>query len=397
MYVDPGTILLITCGITALQGLLMGGVWLQDRSSTWLLWVGAIFVFGGGFLFLFMLEGFGLRHLGVGLGTGSFIIAAFCVWGAARKFEGRDVPLYILPSMLTGWLVIYLIPDALNNLTIPALVQSAAGLFIIGGAWEHWRSRDEPPLSARWWLIGLYAPIGLFFVLRAPFVTLLPFPFGGLPTTFEWIAAYILWLDVAAFVLTAICIVLTKQRMEFELRAYALTDPLTTLLNRRAFALDVAKTARRLQHSGKGYCLVIFDLDHFKSVNDSYGHHFGDQVLRTFADAGRAALREGDMLYRIGGEEFCCLMPETDEEEAMRWANILRIDFRSLTIAHGSASVQVTISGGISSSLKAGADPARVQASADDALYRAKRLGRDRIAGSHSGPPKPDLDIEWAA
>jgi hypothetical protein len=134
MYVDPGTILLITCGITALQGLLMGGVWLQDRSSTWLLWVGAIFVFGGGFLFLFMLEGFGLRHLGVGLGTGSFIIAAFCVWGAARKFEGRDVPLYILPSMLTAWLVIYLIPGALNNLTIPALVQSAAALFIVGGA-----------------------------------------------------------------------------------------------------------------------------------------------------------------------------------------------------------------------------------------------------------------------
>lgn len=397
MYVDPGAILLITCGITALQGLLMGGVWLQDRSSTWLLWVGSVFVFGGGFLFLFMLEGFGLRHLGVGLGTGSFIIAAFCVWGAARKFEGREVPLFVLPGMLSAWLVVYLIPGALNNLTIPALVQSLASVFIVGGAWEHWRSRNEPPLSARWWLMGLYAAVGLFFVLRAPFVTLLPFPFGGLPTTFEWIAAYILWLDVAAFVLTAICIVLTKQRMEFELRAYALTDPLTNLFNRRAFALDVAKTARRLNHSGKGYCLVIFDLDHFKSVNDSYGHHFGDQVLRTFADAARAALREGDILYRIGGEEFCCLMPETSEDEAMRWANILRIDFRSLTMTHGSTSVQVTVSGGISSSLKAGVDPARVQASADEALYRAKRLGRDRIATSHSGPPKPDLDIEWAA
>jgi diguanylate cyclase (GGDEF)-like protein len=397
MYVDPGTILLITCGITALQGLLMGGVWLQDRSSTWLLWVGAIFVFGGGFLFLFMLEGFGLRHLGVGLGTGSFIIAAFCVWGSARKFEGREVPLYVLPGMLSAWLLIYLIPGGLNNLVIAALFQSLASVFIVGGAWEHWRSRNEPPLSARWWLIGLYAAVGLFLVLRAPFVALLPFPFGGLPTTFEWIAAYILWLDVAAFVLTAICIVLTKQRMEFELRAFALADPLTNLLNRRAFALDVAKTARRLQHSGKGYCLVIFDLDHFKSVNDNYGHHFGDQVLRTFADAARAALREGDMLYRIGGEEFCCLMPETSEDEAMRWANVLRIDFRSLTMTHGSASLQVTVSGGISSSLKAGADPARVQASADEALYRAKRLGRDRIATSDRGPPRPDLDIEWAA
>jgi diguanylate cyclase (GGDEF)-like protein len=157
------------------------------------------------------------------------------------------------------------------------------------------------------------------------------------------------------------------------------------------------RTARRLRRSAKGYCLVIFDLDHFKSINDSFGHHFGDQVLRTFAEAARASLREGDVLFRIGGEEFCCLMPETTEAEAVRWANALRVDFRSLAITHGTASVQVTVSGGVASSLAVGADPARVQARADEALYRAKRMGRDRIAAGTIDPPRPDLDIEWAA
>jgi diguanylate cyclase (GGDEF)-like protein len=139
----------------------------------------------------------------------------------------------------------------------------------------------------------------------------------------------------------------------------------------------------------------MFDLDHFKSINDTYGHAHGDTVLRVFAEVARKNLPDRNAFYRLGGEEFCAILPQTSEAAAVRIADALRVSFRATRVIHGGQSVEVTVSGGIGSSMEAGLDPARVQTLADTALYRAKRLGRDRIcAGSRE--PVPDLDIGWA-
>ena len=272
----------------------------------------------------------------------------------------------------------------------------AGALFVGGAAYEHWRNRKTPRLAYRWGLIVLYAAVGLFFALRLPFTAFLPFPFGAQAIQQAWIATYVLGLAVAAIVLTFLSIMLTKERAEHELRAFAFTDSLTGLFNRRAFALDVARVARKQLRSADGYCLVMFDLDHFKEVNDNYGHDYGDAVLRSFATIAQATLPERDAVYRLGGEEFCCLLPNTDRDAATRIADRLRVTFRSTPVVHHGHAVEVSVSAGVASSLEAGSDPAKLQAVADRALYRAKSLGRDRVCSDAFDNPH-DTDVHWAA
>jgi diguanylate cyclase (GGDEF)-like protein len=395
MFVDFSQILIASCAITALQSVVMLVIWLQDRAATWLLWIAAVFLFGGAFLFLFQLDTTpSMRLISIGLGTGVFLVTCFCVWSAARSFEGRDVMWPMPFGALSVWSAYCAMPDALNSLTFASLVQSAMAAICVGAAaFEFWRGRKKQKVMARWGMVGLFGIVAVFFLVRVPLVGLLPFPFGGLATKLEWVATYVLGLAGAAVVLSFISIMLAKERAELELRAYALTDALTGLLNRRAFGLDIAGVARTHEHSGHPYTLVMFDLDHFKDINDSHGHALGDTVLRNFANVARSLLPP-DCLYRLGGEEFCCVLRDTRADEAMRLANQVRVAFRSTPIVQAGRGLHVSVSAGIASSTEAGYDPVRVQGVADEALYRAKRLGRDRVAaGAHE--PLED-DVAWS-
>jgi diguanylate cyclase (GGDEF)-like protein len=122
------------------------------------------------------------------------------------------------------------------------------------------------------------------------------------------------------------------------------------------------------------------DLDHFKTINDTYGHETGDHVLRGAAYEMRHALRSFDSVYRIGGEEFLILLPGVTPVDALIIADRLRTAVR----ARVSGGVQVTISGGVASSHGAAVDPAALMRDADVALYQAKNSGRDRICVASS-------------
>lgn len=156
----------------------------------------------------------------------------------------------------------------------------------------------------------------------------------------------------------------------------AQTDPLTGLFNRRHAMerLDAAVQAAFLDRTPLS--LVLIDLDHFKSINDRYGHRRGDRVLRHFAEAGRSQLRGQDVFARIGGEEFMVLMPGTGAMEAMHAVQRLR---RHIARAENRADIgcTYTMSAGIAEYCGTSADV--FFENADRALYRAKHLGRDRI------------------
>lgn len=173
---------------------------------------------------------------------------------------------------------------------------------------------------------------------------------------------------------------------EAELRRLAALDPLTGLLNRRAF-FDAARglAEPRWRESG-GLSVIAFDIDHFKALNDSCGHAAGDAALRALAQAARADLRAGDLLGRLGGDEFAVILPRTDLARAQAIAARLRATFDALRIGAGGRTLRFTASFGIAetqAASKAGREPfEQTLARADAALYRAKDEGRNRIASA---------------
>jgi diguanylate cyclase (GGDEF)-like protein len=159
-------------------------------------------------------------------------------------------------------------------------------------------------------------------------------------------------------------------------RRASIVDPLTGLLNRQGLRTRFEEVRRQARVGDAPVTLILCDLDHFKRVNDSRGHHVGDRILCEVADRLRHTLRTFDLVYRIGGEEFLVLLPDVSEREGGRLAEQMRRAIERLGEASGTG---VTASFGVSAATGVEVDFDRLYRRADQALYRAKRAGRDRV------------------
>jgi diguanylate cyclase (GGDEF)-like protein len=173
-----------------------------------------------------------------------------------------------------------------------------------------------------------------------------------------------------------------RQKNE-ELTLLATRDPLTGCLNRRAFLADSerALAAAAAAAAGQPLCAIMCDVDHFKSINDRFGHGGGDEVLKAVAKALGRGLRTGDLLGRYGGEEFCIVLPDATLAQARVIAERLRaeVEANAGSAVRHLADVKVTMSFGVD---VLGADMANFAAlvdRADQALYRSKQTGRNRV------------------
>ena len=155
----------------------------------------------------------------------------------------------------------------------------------------------------------------------------------------------------------------------------ALVDSLTGLNNRMAYHEAVE---RRLKAGETGACVAMLDIDHFKQVNDRFGHAAGDIVLRGFADVARRIIRDGDMVARIGGEEFAFFFPHTALPQALAICDRIRNELSATIFRAGTSAINVTVSGGVAELGTAGINQALKIA--DMALYRAKQAGRNQLA-----------------
>ncbi len=162
-----------------------------------------------------------------------------------------------------------------------------------------------------------------------------------------------------------------------ELNRHAQTDPITGLLNRRAFDERLARALAAAQRYRRPLSVVIADIDHFKDINDTHGHASGDQVLAAFAQLLQEQSREVDTVARIGGEEFAILVPEVDAAGAAGYAERLR---RAVEHMHGPEGICITASFGLADLVDARHDAALLLARADEALYVAKAGGRNRVS-----------------
>jgi len=177
---------------------------------------------------------------------------------------------------------------------------------------------------------------------------------------------------------------LSSKEAELKSKAQALeqsasqarTDPLTGLANRRAFEETHRSKWGLWQRKGLPYCLLMIDIDHFKSINDQYGHDVGDQVLRVVAKRLSGAMRDTDYVARVGGEEFLILVPETEDQLAIVAQRVLN-SVRSSPVQYADISIPVTVSCGVMSSTRTNQIEMLVKG-ADEALYAAKNGGRNR-------------------
>jgi len=165
-----------------------------------------------------------------------------------------------------------------------------------------------------------------------------------------------------------------------ELLRLSTTDSLTQLANRRRFDRLLDDEIRRARRSGSPLSVLLADIDHFKRVNDSYGHPFGDECLRQVAAVLAAhCQRAGDVAARYGGEEFVVLLPGLDAGQAIALAESIRCAITQLQLQHGEQPVALTISLGVATLTPALVAPADLLAAADAALYQAKNGGRNRV------------------
>lgn len=175
-----------------------------------------------------------------------------------------------------------------------------------------------------------------------------------------------------------------NRRLLLALERETRTDPLTGAGNRRAFAETTRLEMSRSRRYRSPLGLAVFDLDYFKRTNDTWGHAGGDQVLRAFADRARANQREGDALFRLGGEEFAILLPCTAVPGTVAAAERLLSDLRENPVSFGGESIPVTASAGVTGLEPGDRTIEDLLARADAALYVAKRSGRDRAEASMS-------------
>jgi diguanylate cyclase (GGDEF)-like protein len=278
--------------------------------------------------------------------------------------------LYVLT--LSGWVAVsYAAATGASRLQLTELISFIIAVSVFGAALVLLRPREAPLLQR---LIGIN---NILFALAI--WAWLGFEGGSLgagasPVSgVAYLASYLLMI-VNGFGFLLLC----KQKDDALMRRLATVDSLTGMLNRRAF-FERADSARQLgMRLRKPVALLMLDIDHFKQLNDGFGHACGDEALKVFADTARGILREHDVIGRLGGEEFALALPGTTLDGAFDAAERLRVAVLGTPVLACAPDYRMTVSIGVVM-IDAGEELTAALARADHALYAAKAGGRNRI------------------
>jgi diguanylate cyclase (GGDEF)-like protein len=331
----------------------------------------ATVTFGSGFLiaglpgvplWLHGVLSYGVMGAGVGLG-----------FAGLRVFDGK--PLSAWPALLMlvftalGPLWFAYAEPSMAHRRLTATL--AIGLGCLACAAYLLPTSIEAGQAARRMTAIAYAGLGLACLLRA----ILSFRDMQLMQQTE---SFVMLLTIAGQVSVMFGFVLMlENRRAQAMQQLSLTDALTGLLNRSGMQHEAARRLLRAAHQRMPVAALLFDVDHFKRINDSHGHPAGDQVLRLLAERTRSALRSDELIARHGGEEFMVLLLGADAESAQATAERLRLAVAQQPFAFEALRLDVTVSLGIAHSQDLGHDLDALIAAADTAMYEAKRAGRN--------------------
>jgi len=295
-------------------------------------------------------------------------MAAYCVFFGFTRWGRIVFPV----TGLSCAIVIAAGAAGATHAQLSALVASVVALFAAAMAWVLLRRRHASLLQR---IIGVND--ALFALAVAAWASSTLQGDGALDRNVAQQAAYLtgyLLMIVNGFGFLLLC----KQKDDSRMAHLATTDCLTGLPNRHAF-LERAEGARQAaQRQRQPLALMMIDIDHFKQINDRWGHASGDDALVVFARTARQVMREHETIGRLGGEEFAMMLPATGLEAAVQAANRLRLAVRAATVITSGPSYTMTVSIGVVV-LDPNEDLGDALARADHALYAAKREGRDRV------------------
>lgn len=171
-----------------------------------------------------------------------------------------------------------------------------------------------------------------------------------------------------------------EKQLEYKLKHFALVDELTGLPNRRSGSDTIKRLLSESQRKGRMFSIAMMDIDHFKKINDTYGHGAGDKVLKSIKNITAAVLRQYDFIFRCGGEEFMLCFPESDAKQARSVSERLRKEFENSRITiNNNQVIKITVSLGVASYPEHGTNMEDLTKACDDALYLAKHSGRNLV------------------
>ena len=378
MHLDVQTLSVVTVFITALLGALLVFAGLQNRSIRAPMWWGAAHIVNASGLGLLTSHGAAPDFVTNDLANALVLLGYGLTWSGTRVFDGRKVypPLVLLAP--ATWLVLCRLPAFANADLRVVVVSTMLAFLAFRAADELWRGRDEH-LMSRWPSVIVLLAYAAVLLARVPATLLSPSLqhdslMGGL--SFALLAfGTLLFTVVMAF----LQLNMTKERTELKHKINSLVDPLSGVANRRAFLDGAAALLERQEIEREPLAMMLFDLDHFKQINDRFGHAIGDCVLQTFAATATTTLGADVLFARIGGEEFAACLPVGDLDEAFAIADRVRRNFAAAAARFGSEDLPPSVSGGVTLGCDPRAKVLELLSIVDRALYRAKEHGRNRV------------------
>jgi diguanylate cyclase (GGDEF)-like protein len=378
MDLDVNTLFMVTMYIEIMLGLLLFFAWAQNFSKRALAWWGSAHLMRATSIMLLGLYGTVPDSLSIDFANAVLFGSFALTWCGARVFDRRRPE----PVVALLGVAVWLLACRLQTFTTMVELRILLGSGIVtaytwAAAYEFWRGRDEA-LVSRWPAIFMLFTHGALFLLRTPIGTVADVAPGNNLAMSGWLELLslegLLFTISIAFILLA----MAKERTEYRHRAAARTDPLTGIANRRGFLEQTA-----LSRSATGTqpaAVLLFDLDHFKTINDRYGHAVGDRTLQIFADIAKAHIGTAGTVGRWGGDEFVAVLPNTTREIAATVAERIQVALEHAAADIDGRLVGATVSTGMAFSSHGAFELPVMLLKADQALYRAKADGRNRLA-----------------
>jgi len=375
MPIDYNSLLLAIGIAGACLSTTLFATWLSSRSERFLLtWsIGASLIVANVFVYSRYVVDPAQPHLAI-VAFSLLVLGLAVVHGAAVQFRGGGFRPAQIGWTAGPWLAVVLAGFAVGLDGLGFIFANlAAAALLAATAHQYWLARAEAPGPMLGVVVFHLAAATSFALCAAVLISEGALVLDGAPQ--NWAEDVNVITGIVAFAgIGSLSLALNQSRLARRHRREAETDALTGLVNRRA--LFERYRARSLP---EGAAVMVFDLDDFKGVNDRYGHSFGDEALRRFAGAMLRSVRGSDVCARLGGEEFALVLLPAPRRSAIDIAERIRVAFGMEDLASAHGPVRCTVSAGVAICGKGGQAFEDVLAAADQALYQAKRGGRNRV------------------
>jgi diguanylate cyclase (GGDEF)-like protein len=380
LNLDLPTLTIVAVGLAGLLGVFLIICWLQEKSVRALAWWGSAYLIGAGSIGLWVAPR-AQMPVPPEIPEALTLLACGVIWSGIRLFHDRRIE-------PTGTFAGALLWPALCQ--FPAFAEGTEARLALGAvlvaaytfaiAFELWRERRRTLFSRT---AGFVVPSLHAAIFLAPMALQVALPQRSAS---EWLAVFALEAMLYSVGTAFIVLLMVKDHHLQVYRHAASTDPLTGLFNRRAFMENARALCARQAAKRQAVSLLMFDLDHFKSINDRFGHATGDEVLRVFAQVLRRSMRANDIVGRLGGEEFAAIVPG-DNTVAASIGERIRAGFELAAVTVAGYEIGGTVSIGTTAASAPVTELDGLINCADAALYEAKHAGRNRICSAEFEAP----------